>query len=687
MFTIVEIDLKIPDNKDTANVVLVQTCACPADPEEKVHHIKKIRQLLKNALDKKPNFIVFPEFTIPWELCTKFQNIARSKKVYIIGGLAPYSNDDYNCAKVFSPYEVDTLIQHKIKIPPIEQKAAKDKNISIQSGKEIYVYKNTGFGSFAIPICYDFENDEMLTALKSYDVNILFVVSWNQDVKRYRTLAIQKAIDMYAYICLCNTSGQGFGFSGVYGPVKKRRDKSVIGELAIETENLLELELNTSKLLESIENVIKNAPVNEGFSEPPSYFRETTFKMRRNVKKNITELRQRKPRILVIGDVMLDHVIYGGKAKFKDVRNHRLRDFIYVQESIAGDCRGVRPKGCRPEMFSPGGAAWLAYSLASVAQVRLMGLIGSNKSVPQKAYTFGVPDYEAQKLIETLSNKVEFIPIMTRTSPTISKNYFFYRHSDTGGEGGYQVLRVDREDSQTMQDEVTNSENGEPSLEEIIIKNLLSELVILPDAIVIDDHEKGMITPKVIEVIKEKAKNVKLFVRPGSKWDKFKNIHVTAILANMKEFFSEFNLSVEEILTEIDNMSVEEVRQYMKQNNLSDYLAALAQNYNFDEFILRMDSYGFLMVNKTEEKELESYFINPFKPKHSFITGVGSGGVFASYYIASKLSDKAPLESTVLGSFSSGLKTRRPLGTAILLEDIYTKLSEYQTYFGDYEKL
>ncbi|MBE7494969.1 MAG: hypothetical protein HS117_08490 [Verrucomicrobiaceae bacterium] len=170
-----------------------------------------------------------------------------------------------------------------------------------------------------------------------------------------------------------------------------------------------------------------------------------------------------KCRILVIGDVMLDHFIWG-------------------------HVRRISPEAPVPivevtrEEFYPGGAANVARNISPFSpHTHLMGRVGK--------------DIAAARLRDLLvADKVDPDPLLVHeTLPTISKARVSARQQ--------QIVRVDREKLLPL------------SLDECIeVKKRLDELAPKLDAIILEDYGKGFITPALVKVVSKVAQKHKLIV-------------------------------------------------------------------------------------------------------------------------------------------------------------------------------
>jgi len=177
----------------------------------------------------------------------------------------------------------------------------------------------------------------------------------------------------------------------------------------------------------------------------------------------------RGKKICVIGDLMLDHFIFG-------------------------DARRISPEAPVPvvlverEIFAPGGAGNVAANIAALGgKARVMGRIGS--------------DTAGLRLMQELKQKaIECGQVLRTKQPTIQKARVI--------AGGQQIVRVDYEKYK----ESIKAERR------ILIKNILSGIKDW-DAVIISDYAKGFITPDIardiIKIAKKYKKPVVADVKPA----------------------------------------------------------------------------------------------------------------------------------------------------------------------------
>ena len=159
-----------------------------------------------------------------------------------------------------------------------------------------------------------------------------------------------------------------------------------------------------------------------------------------------------RARILVIGDVMLDHFVWG------NVRRISPEAPVPVVEVV------------REDLF-PGGAANVARNLAAFTPHSfIMGRVGNDSAAQQ-----------LRGLLETEGVSTDTL-VVHDTLPTISKTRIAARQQ--------QIVRVDRETLAPLSD-------GELAEVERIVRARLPEL----DALIIEDYGKGFITQPLVSML------------------------------------------------------------------------------------------------------------------------------------------------------------------------------------------
>lgn len=232
------------------------------------------------------------------------------------------------------------------------------------------------------------------------------------------------------------------------------------------------------------------------------------------------------PQILVIGDLMLDHYIFGSASRLSPEAP-------------------VPIVNVKKETKIVGGAANVACNLTSLsANVFLAGIVGNDN--------FGdeVIDILAGHKIDTS------LIIKDETRQTTIKTRVV--------AGNHQIVRIDNEDTHPIN--------------EILENQFLSDLlgvIKLSDIIVLSDYNKGLLTPslceKIISICKELDK--KVIVDPkGLDYSKYSGAFI--IKPNKKELAEA--AKTERINNDID--LVEAANQLLFQTNASYLIVTLSEN-------------------------------------------------------------------------------------------------------------
>jgi D-beta-D-heptose 7-phosphate kinase/D-beta-D-heptose 1-phosphate adenosyltransferase len=196
----------------------------------------------------------------------------------------------------------------------------------------------------------------------------------------------------------------------------------------------------------------------------------------------------RKKKILVIGDVILDRYIYGSVSRISPEAPVP----VVLEDKL---------------VFTPGGAANVANNLATLgAEVFQIGKIGN--------------DFEGALLKRDIKKRgIDVSGIITEAaSPTITKTRVIAQNQ--------QVVRIDKErtDSPLSKQTVNN------------ILKILNNKINEADAVIISDYGKGVITPEVVEVAREKALAAGIPITVDPKVEHFSCYrNVTCITPNRKE--------------------------------------------------------------------------------------------------------------------------------------------------------
>jgi len=194
-----------------------------------------------------------------------------------------------------------------------------------------------------------------------------------------------------------------------------------------------------------------------------------------------------KPEILVIGDLMIDHYIWGGASRLSPEAP-------------------VPIVNVKSESHTLGGAGNLAQNLVSLgANVILAGIVGNDEAGKQ------LNDILISEGIETDTI------IIDNSRPTTVKTRVLV--------GSYQLVRIDREFTSALT----------PELENELLAKLIPRIA-ASDMVVLSDYNKGLFSPGLTQRIIKAANEVhkQVIVDPkGLNYEKYKGAYI--IKPNRKE--------------------------------------------------------------------------------------------------------------------------------------------------------
>jgi len=191
---------------------------------------------------------------------------------------------------------------------------------------------------------------------------------------------------------------------------------------------------------------------------------------------------------MVVGDVILDRYIQGSVSRISPEAPVP----VVLEESFS---------------YQPGGAANVAHNLAALgAKVTQVGKTGF--------------DFEGQLLKRDLKRKgIDISGIFSdRKMATITKTRVIAQHQ--------QVVRIDREKPVIRPDAALDKK----------VASFIEERLKKTDAVIVSDYGKGLITPKMVEAVRDRALAYKIPITVDPKVEHFACYrNVTCITPNLKE--------------------------------------------------------------------------------------------------------------------------------------------------------
>jgi D-beta-D-heptose 7-phosphate kinase / D-beta-D-heptose 1-phosphate adenosyltransferase len=275
--------------------------------------------------------------------------------------------------------------------------------------------------------------------------------------------------------------------------------------------------------------------------------------MKRQSPSNLSRLKRllprfRKARVAVLGDLMLDHYLWGTATRLSPEAPVPVVEFL-----SQSDC--------------PGGAGNVARNLASLgARVQVFGLIGGKKASGGK-----IVDDESGAALRAHLREVNIADRGVLADPhriTTLKTRVIARH--------HQIVRIDRERRDTLS----------PQMEEKLFCLLLPSVSAL-DALVLSDYDKGLITDAFADRVLHACHqlDVPVFVKPkNSKLFAYRGARL--IVCNTKE--TEFYLT----------------RQLPDDKSIDEALQALLQHFGCAAVVITRGEKGMSIFEENSPRAL-----------------------------------------------------------------------------------
>jgi predicted amidohydrolase len=202
--------------------------------------LSRTRRLLAKSgecLEKGCKIVVFPELAAPHESLPKLVEMARMNQAYAIAGLE-YDDLRRNVAAIVAP-SGRVFYQGKMSRSPYDSSVMK-------LDRRLTIFRNSGFGDFAVLVCYDLTNPNILHHLRG-QVDFLFVLSHNKAIHTFVEAAKHVCYSNYCFVCLVNVAN--YGGSGIYYPRKGNR---ILAQQDHSVEDVLVAQLTVAELRRAI---------------------------------------------------------------------------------------------------------------------------------------------------------------------------------------------------------------------------------------------------------------------------------------------------------------------------------------------------------------------------------------------------------------------------------------------------
>lgn len=195
---------------------------------------RKISALVNAAikLHPRPNYLLFPELSIPKKWIDSIVNRLSSVGISLIAG-TEYEHRGNNvifseACLALSDDRLGYPARVRIWQPKVLPAVGEEQKLQSQFGKSWEsrgnlspnykpVYNHNGF-HFGVMVCSELQNTKERADFQG-DVDALMVLAWNQDLNTFSALVESAALDVHAYTILVNN--RKYGDSRVRSPAKK----------------------------------------------------------------------------------------------------------------------------------------------------------------------------------------------------------------------------------------------------------------------------------------------------------------------------------------------------------------------------------------------------------------------------------------------------------------------------------
>lgn len=188
---------------------------------------KALYKILNVAVEENVNYIVFPEFYLPYLWLDDLMKFAKQNNITIITGLQylTHNQQAYNFTVVVLGTQNNTYFRNSILLyreknyyAPYEKVLLAQKAYKCTDAiSPFYFILRNGNVSMSIMLCYEFTDINSRANLKSL-INFLFVPQMNPDTHYFSSIVESTARDLYTFVIQANTSK--YGDSRITAPAK-----------------------------------------------------------------------------------------------------------------------------------------------------------------------------------------------------------------------------------------------------------------------------------------------------------------------------------------------------------------------------------------------------------------------------------------------------------------------------------
>ena len=226
----------------------------------------KIQHMVNEAVRKKPDYLIFPELSMPQEWAWFISQKLLANNISLITGVEYIhtvektselnqkivhnsimmflvsDNIGFNYMKYFRQDKLVGAYQESIDLKNIA-------NIDLKPDdkhKEKKIYKHGNF-YFSSLICNELTDIENRFNLRG-NIDCLFAIEWNMDIKSFNALVESSSLDIHSYIVQVNN--RNYGDSRIRAPYKDDWDRDIVQVRGGKHDYLIVGEINIEKLRE-----------------------------------------------------------------------------------------------------------------------------------------------------------------------------------------------------------------------------------------------------------------------------------------------------------------------------------------------------------------------------------------------------------------------------------------------------
>ena len=171
--------------------------------DERRHEIERIaRAAIELAKEHKANVLVLPELFLPKATASEIAKLARERDIVLIACVEPTVGQDQqliNQALIALPGINKDYLQVKRRNSPYEPSYSHE-------GAAIHILGSTEIGSFAVIVCSDWREVDVISAVAGagFLIDILFVCAYNPQIELFDTYAIADATRLHCHVIVAN---------------------------------------------------------------------------------------------------------------------------------------------------------------------------------------------------------------------------------------------------------------------------------------------------------------------------------------------------------------------------------------------------------------------------------------------------------------------------------------------------